>query len=298
MGSSIVKELYDAGKLPGLPKFIPTNMVMEVVTGSVAYGVSGKVSDWDIVGVCIPSKIELFPHLAGVVQGFGKQKKRFSTWQKHHINYKEKEYDITVYSIVDFFNLCMQCNPNMIDICFVPDNCILHSTQLGNLIRENRHLFLSKKCWQTFKGYAYSMQKKMENKNPEEGSKRDKLIEQFGFDVKYGYHIVRLMGEVEQLLATGDMNLQLDRERLKAIRRGDWTMDQIKQFFTDKERDLEVLYNSSTLPYSPNEAKIKALLIQCLELHYGDLSSNEIVITGKAEEALRQIEEICAKVNK
>ena len=168
MGSSIVKELYEAGKLQGLPKFIPTNMVMEVVGGSVSYGVSGKLSDWDIVGVCIPSKAELFPSIFNdVIPGFGKQKKRFSTWQKHHISYKEKEYDITVYNIVDFFNLCMQCNPNLLDVCYVPDNCVLHITAIGSLIRESRSIFLSKKCWQTFKGYAYSMQKKMSNKNTE-----------------------------------------------------------------------------------------------------------------------------------
>ena len=296
MSSSIVKQLYDAGKLPGLPKFSPTNMCYEVVGGSVSYGVSGKLSDWDIVGFCIPSKETLFPSIFGdVIPGFGKQKKRFSTWQKHHISYKEKEYDITIYNIVDFFNLCMQCNPNMLDLCYVPDNCVLHTTAIGNIVRESRHIFLSKKCWQTFKGYAYSMLKKMENKNPEKGSKRDKLIEEFNFDVKYGYHLIRLLGQVEQLLSTGDMDIQLDRERLKAIRRGEWTMEQIKQFFTDKEKSLEVLYNSSTLPYSPDEAKIKALLRKCLDMHYDDLSK-EIVVPGKAEAALRAIKEICDEI--
>ena len=290
MGSSIVKELYEAGKLTGLPKFIPTNMCYEVVSGSVCYGVSGEVSDWDIVSFCIPSKVTLFPHLAGVIQGFGKQKKRFSTWQKHHIDYKEKEYDITVYSIVDFFNLCMDCNPNMLSYLYVPDNCVLHSTQIGNLVRENRSIFLSKKVFPRFRGYAYSQMKKMENKTAV--GKRIELIEKHGYDTKFAYNIIRLIGEVEQLLTTGDMNLQLDKERLKAIRRGEWTMEQVKQFFTDKERDLEALYNSSTLPYSPDEEKIKALLIRCIEIHYDDISEC-IVIPGRAEAAIQKIKEIC-----
>jgi len=162
MGSSIVKELYEAGKLPGLPKFIPTNMCYEVISGSVAYGVSGTVSDWDIVGVCIPTKELIFP--TGIIPGFDKQKKRFSTWQKHHIDYKDKEYDICIYNIVDFFRLCTEMNPNMVALLYVPDNCVLHITQIvGNLIRENRHIFLSKKCWQTFKGYSYSQLKKASN---------------------------------------------------------------------------------------------------------------------------------------
>jgi len=137
MSSSIVKVLYEAGKLQGLPKTIAYNMHYEVISGSVSYGVSGTLSDWDVVGVCIPEKRQIFSHLAGVIPGFGKQKKRFSTWQKHHINYKEKEYDICIYNIVDFFNLCMDMNPNLISCIFVPANCVLHSTQIGNLIRDS-----------------------------------------------------------------------------------------------------------------------------------------------------------------
>jgi len=293
MGSSIVKELFDAGKLTGLPKFIPTNMCYEVVSGSVAYGTSGEISDWDVVGFCIPSKETLFPSIFGdVIPGFGKQKKRFSTWQKHHISYKEKEYDITIYNIVDFFNLCMQCNPNMLDYIHTPDNCVLHTTNIGSLVRQNRSIFLSKLCWVKFKSYAYSMLKKMRNKNPEEGSKRDELVKEFGYDTKYSYHLVRLLGECQQLLTTGDMDLQQDKERLKAIRRGEWTIEQIEEFFTAQEKVLESLYNSSTLPYSPDEAKIKALLRKCIEMHYDDLS-NHIVVPGKAEAALRAIKEIC-----
>jgi len=137
-------------------------MHMEIISGSVAYGTSGTVSDWDIVGICIPRKEEIFP--TGYIEGFGKKRNRFRTWQKHHIDYKEKEYDICIYNIVDFFDLCMNCNPNMISYLYVPDNCVLHSTQVGNLIRENRSIFLSKLCWPRFKGYAYSMLKKLTSK--------------------------------------------------------------------------------------------------------------------------------------
>ena len=290
MSSSIVKQLYDAGKLPGLPKFVPHNMCYEVLTGSTAYGVAGKVSDWDVVGFCIPSKEELFPHLAGHIQGFGKPRKPFSTWQKHHIEYRDKEYDITIYSIVNFFDLCMNMNPNMVDLLFVPINCVLHSTVIGNFVRENRHTFLSKLCWHKFKGYAYSQLNKMENKTAV--GKRVALIEAHGYDTKFAYNVVRLVGEVEQLLTTGDMDLQQDKERLRAIREGKWSMIQVIEYFDEKEKALEALYNSSTLPYKPQEEKIKALLVKCLEMHYGDLSSSELIIPGKAEAALRKIIEI------
>jgi len=290
----IINDLKKSG-LINPPNFILTNTQLLVLSGSTSYGVSGSVSDWDLVGICIPSKEELFR--PGVIPGFGKPKKRFSTWQKHHINYKEKEYDITIYNIVDFFNLCMSANPNLVDIIFTPDNCVIHSTSIGDMIKENRHLFLSKLCWPRFKGYAYQMLKKLENKNPKKGSKRDELIKKHGYDTKYSYHLVRLLNEVEQILATGDLDLQLDKERLKAIRRGEWTVEQIKQFFSDKERDLETLYLNSELPFEPREEEIKTLLIKCLEAHYDDIS-NHIVVPGKAEAALRKIQDIISPILK
>jgi len=293
MSSSIVKTLHDAGVLTKqLPRFIPTNMHYEVIIGSVAYGVSGDASDTDIVGFCIPPKEEIFPHLRGEIPGFGRQKQRFNNWQEHHIKHEGKEYDITVYSIVRFVSLCMEMNPNMVDCLFVPDNCVLHATQVGQMVREKRHLFLSKICWHKFKGYAYSQLKKMKNKNPEKGSKRAGVVEKFGFDVKFALHVVRLIGEVQQILTLHDLDLQQDRERLKAIRRGEWTQEQVEEFFTRQEKELETAYNESTLPWSPNEDKIKQLLLDCLESHYGSLDK-AIVVEGKELQALQEIRGIC-----
>lgn len=93
------------------------------------------------------------------------------------------------------------------------------------------------------------------------------------YDVKYAYHLVRLLNEVEQILVEGDLDLQRNREQLKDIRRGEWSLDQIERYFESKERILEAAYASSTLPHSPDEVKIKELLINCLEMHYGDMSS-------------------------
>ena len=82
-----------------------------------------------------------------------------------------------------------------------------------------------------------------------------------GFDTKFGYHVVRLIGEVEQILVEGDIDLQRDNEQLKAIRRGEWTEERLRQWFADKESHLERAYAESTLRASPDEARIKALLL-------------------------------------
>ncbi len=168
-----------------------------------------------------------------------------------------------------FFALARENNPNIIDTLFTPANCVLHSTRVGNLVRENRRLFLHKGAWPKFKGYAYSQLHKLAIKEPQ--GKRAELVAQHGYDTKFAYHVVRLLGEVEQILMEGDIDLQRNKEQLKAIRRGEWTEEQLRQWAADKEADLERAYLASTLRPTPDEAQLKALLLQCLEEHYGSL---------------------------
>lgn len=282
-----------------IPNFVIDNCVYQTIMGSMAYGVSSDSSDMDIYGFCIPKKEMIFPHLVGYIQGFGKKPQGFDQWSEHHIKDPSagKEYDIVIYSIVKYFQLCMENNPNMIDSLFTPQNCVLHSTSIGNMVRENRKLFLHKGSWHKFKGYAYSNLHKAEIKNPEPGSKRWKDVQKHGFDTKFLYHVVRLINECEQILVYHDLDLQKNNEQLKAIRRGDTTLEHIKEWFNEKERSLEKLYNESTLQYSPDEGKIKQLLIDCLEQHYGSLS-DAIINVDQAVVALREINEVILKNQK
>ena len=118
----------------------------------MSYGVSDDTSDMDILGFCVPDKEIIFPHLRGEILGFGKQIKRFEQYQQHHVVFDAHSYDLTIYSIVRYFQLCMENNPNMIDSIFVPQRCVLHCTRVGQMVRENRRLFLSKKIWQGHSG--------------------------------------------------------------------------------------------------------------------------------------------------
>ena len=287
---SKTKILTDRGLIKP-PSFIPTNVHYETMMGSIAYGVSCDKSDVDIYGWCIPPKEVIFPHLTGYIDGFGRQHQRFDQYQKHHIEDKDagKVYDISMYSIVKFFHLCAENNPNMIDALFTPQFCIQHITKVGQLVRENRKLFLHKGSWHKFKGYAYSQLHKMRSKDPQ--GKRLEIREKFGYDVKFAYHVVRLLDEVEQILTLGDLDLQRSREHLKAIRRGEVPEEDIYKWFADKEKQLEKVYLESKLRHSPDEPAIKRLLLQCLEEHYGNLGDC-IVEPDRYLVAIQDIREI------
>ncbi len=350
----IIKQLIGRGLIHP-PDWLSDNIQLLVVMGSFAYGCSQEISDFDVYGWAIPPKNQIFFHLSGEIEGFGRQKKRFNQWQQHHVwdaealGGKGREYDFSIYNIVRYFQLAMEGNPNLVDSLFVPVDCVLHSTAVGELVRENRRLFLHKGCWPKMKGYSYSQLHKMNikehkgleaveafekahkidknvtfkrvNKLYEKRSvghkdddldhlneaefeeyyqlysymmktaKRGELVKRFKFDVKFGSHTVRLLSQCEQILAEGDLDLRRNSEHLKAIRCGEVSEQEIRDFFTRKEKDLEKLYADSKLPWGPDEDKIKTLLLNCLEAHYGSLD-NCIVTEDAAVRALREIAEV------
>ena len=270
----ILDNLYKQ-KLIHPPKWMLTNTCYLTTMGSQAYGVSTDDSDLDVYGFCIPPKDMVFPHLAGEIPGFGQQVQRFEQWSEHHIRdpNKKVEYDFAVFGIVKYFQLCMENNPNMIDSLFTSRQCVIHSTPVSEHLRDNRKLFLHKGSWHKFKGYAYAQMAKIRNKVNASNEKRAETIAKYGYDLKFAYHIVRLLNEVEQILVEGDLDLQRNREQLKEIRRGEWSLEQVESYFESKEKLLETTYAASKLPHGPDEAVIKKILLECLEQHYGDLGT-------------------------
>jgi len=281
-------KLIEKGLIQSHPKWLSTCIHYEAWMGSIAYGVNDDSSDIDIYGFAIPPRHYIFPHEQGYIRGFDKNIPNFEQFQKHHVKdiNSNKKYDITIYGIVRYFQFLMQGNPNIIDSLFVPDRCVLHITSIGQHLRENRKLFLHKGCFHRFKGYAYSQMNKIKTRNPT--GKRKEDVEKYGFDIKYAYHLVRLLNEIEQILIEGDLDVQRNREQLKAIRRGGMSLEEIESYFSKKEQDLESLYASSHLQNKPDYKKIKKLLLECLEMHYGNLDS-VIHVPDKAELALQEI---------
>ena len=292
---SYVDQLSLKGLLPELPHHVRDGIQYEVVMGSLAYGVSNDNSDMDIYGFSIPPKEIIFPNLRGEILGFDDYEIQFSQFQKHHIKDaaalggKGRVYDMTIYSIVKYFRLLMENNPNIIDSLYVPDSCVLYSTSIGDRLRENRKMFLHKGCWATFKGYAYGQMHKIRSKKPE--GKRKIIVDQFGYDVKFAYHVVRLLNEVEQLLVEETLDLTKNSEQLKSIRRGEWSLEKLEEYFQRKEADLESFYLKSKLPDLPQVDTIRNLLMECLEQQFGSLG-NLVNQDGKAHVTLGKIQDI------
>jgi len=269
---SIARKLARNDLLMGVnPHIIDTHY--EVIMGSFAYGVSSDVSDTDVYGMYVPPIEYIFPHTAGYIRGFGPQPDygKVDNFQRHHIMCDGREYDLALFSIIRYFDLCMDNNPNMIDSLFVPARCVVHIDTVGEIMRENRRLFLHKGIQKKLLGYAFGQLKKIRSQTRE--GKRAEVVEKYGYDVKNAYHVVRLVQQAEMVMTTHDLDLELNRELLKSVRRGEWTLERLEEWFEQRQRDLDTLYVTSDLRLVPDYDTIKSLLMQCLEAKFGSLQA-------------------------
>jgi predicted nucleotidyltransferase len=291
----ILDRLYKEGVIQP-PKWLLNSCHYLTIMGSEAYGVSSGGSDIDVYGFCVPPRDIVFPWESGALLGFDKEIQNFDQWQQHHCDDKssQKQYDFVIYNIVKYFRLCMENNPNMIDSLFVPERCIIHITPVGKIIRENRKLFLHKGCYHKLKSYSYSQLCKIKNKTNSSNPKRAADIEEHGMDLKFAYHVLRLLGECEQILIEHDLDIEKNREQLKSVRRGEWTFETLENYFIEKEKSLETIFANSALRPYPDEKKIKELLLQCLEMAYGSID----VSYKKDQNVSKLIQEMHALIQK
>jgi len=120
-------------------------IIFESFAGSHLYGTNTPESDVDIRGVFIPN----LSYFTGFLNYTGQ--------------YEDKQNDIVYFELRKFFKLCLDCNPNIIELLFVPEEKWIKVNSVWKRIIENKHLFISKKARWTFSGYAFSQLKRIKN---------------------------------------------------------------------------------------------------------------------------------------
>lgn len=287
---SSVHRLIGQGKITP-PPWLDTNLHLEVIMGSRAYGCNDPdKSDYDIRGVFTPPKHHCFPNVHGLVVGYDDLPK-CEHWNESHVKDQDgkREYDFDIHSICKFLRLAEENNPNQIDLLFAHETLVKHCTAVGRMLLDRRHLFLSKLCWVRFRGYAAHQFHKLKEKCPV--GKRLVIVQQYGYDVKFGYHCLRLLNEAGQIITRGDLNLFEGNEEYKAIRRGDWSLERLENEFVARKLAVEQAYHNSKLPEKPDHEQVRQLLLDCLEHHYGSLAK-VVVRPDETIRALRDIDNI------
>ena len=133
---------------------LPDGLIYLGWRGSVAHGMyvpsddPDSIDDKDVMGVYV-NPVEHY-------LGFG----RADVIEKW-----EGQYDCVFYEVRKLVSLLLNCNPNVLSLLWLKDNSIIYAHMLGIKLRENRDIFVTKKAYHSFNGYAYGQFKRMTHMN-------------------------------------------------------------------------------------------------------------------------------------
>ena len=96
------------------------------------------------------------------------------------------------------------------------------------------------------------------------GEKRKAMVRKYQYDVKNAAHLIRLLRMGIEFLETGQLRVfrSLDADELKEIKRGGWTLEQVKAQAEGLFRRIEGVRARSPLPERPDEAAANDLLVE------------------------------------
>jgi uncharacterized protein len=122
-------------------------ILFECVAGSRAYGTDIMTSDEDVRGV------------------FAVHSAAYLDLSRPPDLLSDDRGNIVYYSLRRVIELLSQANPNILELLFMPEDCIRKTSPEMQVLVANRHVFISKHCADTHAGYAMAQIKKAKGQN-------------------------------------------------------------------------------------------------------------------------------------
>lgn len=120
------------------------NILLLTTAGSIAYGTNVQSSDTDVRGITMETREDILG---------------LSSFEQ----FEDRATDTVIYGLKKFVTLCLNCNPNVIEILGTRPDHLLVMTDSGWLLRNNVHLFLSKRAIHSFGNYATAQLRRLQN---------------------------------------------------------------------------------------------------------------------------------------
>lgn len=236
------------------------SLVLLGYRGSIAHGTylpkndPAHIDDKDVMGISIPPR----EYYLGL--------RKFEGWDK-----QEEEWDIVVYEFRKMIRLLVKSNPNVLCLLWLEPNHYILRTDIGDILIENRELFASREIYKSFLGYAHGQMARMTKFKFEGymGQKRKALVEKHGYDAKNAAHMIRILRQGIEFLATGELNvMRHDSKELVAIKHGEWTLEQVKAEAKRLFSKAEDALSRSSLPIKPDFDRINDFCTEILSARF------------------------------
>lgn len=240
------------------------NAVLVTRVGSTVHGVTvANQDDEDQLGICVEP-----PEYVIGLRRF--EQFEYRTQPTGHRS-GPGDVDLTIYSLRKWLRLAVAGNPSILVPLFVPLVHVLHATALGVDIRHDPSWLLSRQAGHRFLGYLRSQRAKLLG---ERGNmtNRPELVERYGFDTKFAYHMVRLGLEGRELLREGKLTLPIAepwRTWLRELRVGQHSRADALDVAADLEEQLTTLVaGGSPLPERVDSTRVDAFLVRAYREHW------------------------------
>ncbi|MCL2321273.1 MAG: nucleotidyltransferase domain-containing protein [Oscillospiraceae bacterium] len=216
------------------------NILFLTLSGSISYGTNLSMSDIDLRGVLVEPKESIL--------GFG-----------NFEQYEDENTDTVIYGLKKFIKLCLNCNPNALELLGTKDEHVVYMNSFGEKIRDNYENFLSKRAFDSFGNYALAQLSRLENgiKN-----KKDELHLN-----KHAMHLIRLLIMGKEILMGLPINTyrEKDRDFLLDIRNGKYSYEEIFKKVEVLENEFKIAYDNTKLPDEPDYKKAEDMVIEIYE---------------------------------
>lgn len=224
-----------------------------IQTGSHMYGCATPESDFDRRGFVI----EPAEYLLG--------RKKFE-------QYENKGDDTVIWGFSKFIHHLAKGTPNTFEILFAPANKILNITDAGNILLENKDIFIAKNQLMPFAGFARAewTKARLMTKNKETGkeyfsprvvgAKRKESYEKHGYSLKNAYHAVRLLSQGIELAKTGFISFpRPEATLLSEIRSGTIAFERVEAIIEKLDSEMMESIDRTKLPKYADSKKVDEL---------------------------------------
>jgi uncharacterized protein len=169
-----------------------------------------------------------------------------------------QDVDVCLYTLMKWAGLASKGNPSTLHFLFAP---LAFTTNTWEHFSARPEIFLAKGHVKPFLGFADDQMKRLLGQKGQKNVHRAELESKHGYDTKYAMHVIRLYGEAKELMEHGRITLpRPNRNELIDIRRGKYSLSEIRELGAQLESEALAAQATSPLPDEVDRHAINALL--------------------------------------